>query len=374
MEDMQEEVKNFLGGKSLKLNDRELLIRIEFVLSDDMKTTENEILENLKIFKSFLLENKGNIITFLMSDDLKEVKSGYKLLIDMCLIHNINLYISIYLLGEAFSFFEIYLLEQEKKDIKNYKFKYNDFGVSSDFYSVGKVIENIDNFFVRLFEDKEAVENTRKEAFKKTPNSIKQEAIEESFKMIQEKLKNMKLGKYKDIDLTKYLKNNIQNINDSSEFEVHKDYMNEIFKNPQITSRLYKKDKPHFMNKLSNDNLAYCKDTDSFYFKGLEESLSIAYTDKYLLINIDKKQAIKGLNEALKGLEILTNDEVEKQKTFIKELINLINNTNTSYYTFKVIGKALGMNKNEARNYCKSILSRDLRSINKITFDKYYDE
>ncbi|MCT7577319.1 hypothetical protein [Aliarcobacter butzleri] len=320
-------------------------------------------------FLAFLLSEGNTIITQLMSNDIKIFKEGYELFIEISLYCKVDQAISLLALGKATNKIEKYTLKKQGKNIKGYNFKYNDNEISSDIYSIEKILNNFFNY------SKLKVKRiTDEQIFQLIPNEIKQEAIEESFKMIQEKLKNMKLGKYKDIDLTKYLKNNIQNINDSSEFEVHKDYMNEIFKNPQITSRLYKKDKPHFMNKLSNDNLAYCKDTDSFYFKGLEESLFIAYTDKYLLINIDKQQAIKGLNEALKGLEILTNDEVEKQKTFIKELINLINNTNTNYYTFKVIGKALGMNKNEARNYCKSILSRDLRSINKITFDKYYDE
>ena len=57
------------------------------------------------------------------------------------------------------------------------------------------------------------------------------------------------------------------------------------------------------------------------------------------------------------------------QKTFIKELINLIQNTNTNYYPFKVIGKTLGMNKNEARNYAIKILN----IVNPKVFNNQYE-
>ncbi|MDN5059792.1 hypothetical protein [Aliarcobacter butzleri] len=361
--------------ENLEKAQREFLKRINLIFDNSLLDDNSEFGKVIKVTtmyhnktfdfstkeKAKQLEKENYIIDDLIS--MVNTERGFNDLITLCMIYKINFIQTLDFLTFMFiptSQLLNKLLMEENQDLK----KALEWTQGEDYYiSIAEHIKNNLNEFVEK-EDKK--EDNHKKAFELISNSIKQEAMETTFKMVQEKLKNMKLGKYKDIDLSKFLKQEIKELDD---FNSNKDYMNKIFSNPKITSRLYTKNNPHFMNKLSNDNLAYCKDTDSFYFKCLEESLSIAYTDKYLLINIDKKQAIKSLNEALKGLQILTNDEIEKQKNFIKEFINLIQNTNTNYYPFKVIGKTLGMNKNEARNYALKILN----TVNPQVFNKQYE-
>ena len=361
--------------EDLEKAQREFLKRINLIFDNSLLDDNSEFGKVIKVTtmyhnKAFdfstkekikQLEKENYIIDDLIS--MVNTERGFNDLTTLCMIYKINFIQTLDFLTFMYiptSQLLNKLLMEKNQDLK----KALEWTQSEDYYI--SIVEHIKNNLNEFIEKEDKKEDDHKKAFDRIFNSIKQEAMETTFKMVQEKLKNMKLGKYKDIDLSKFLKQEIKELDD---FNLNKDYMNKIFSNPKITSRLYTKNNPHFMNKLSNDNLVYCKDTDSFYFKKLEESLYIAYTDKHLLINIDKKQAIKGLNEALKGLEILTNDEVEKQKTFIKELINLIQNTNTNYYPFKVIGKTLGMNKNEARNYAIKILN----IVNPKVFNNQYE-
>lgn len=361
--------------EDLEKAQREFLKRINLIFDNSLLDDNSEFGKVIKVTtmyhnKAFdfstkekikQLEKENYIIDDLIS--MVNTERGFNDLTTLCMIYKINFIQTLDFLTFMYiptSQLLNKLLMEKNQDLK----KALEWTQSEDYYI--SIVEHIKNNLNEFIEKEDKKEDDHKKAFDRIFNSIKQEAMETTFKMVQEKLKNMKLGKYKDIDLSKFLKQEIKELDD---FNLNKDYMNKIFSNPKITSRLYTKNNPHFMNKLINDDLVYCKNTDSFYFKGLEESLFIAYTDKYLLINIDKQQAIKGLNEALKGLEILTNDEVEKQKTFIKELINLIQNTNTNYYPFKVIGKTLGMNKNEARNYAIKILN----TVNPKVFNNQYE-
>lgn len=361
--------------ENLEKVQREFLKRINLIFDNSLLNDNSEFGKIVKVTtmyhnKAFdfstnekvkQLEKENYIIDDFIS--MVNVERGFNDLTILCMIYKINFIQTLDFLTFMFiptSQLLNKLLVEENPNLKE-ALKWT----QEEDYQVS-IIKHIQNNIKVFLDNEDKKEDDHKKAFKLISNSIKLEAMETTFKMVQEKLKNMKLGKYKDIDLSKFLKQEIKELDD---FNSNKDYMNNIFSNPKITSRLYTKNNPHFMNKLSNDNLAYCKDTDSFYFKNFEESLSIAYTDKYLLVNIDKQQAIKGLNEALKGLEILTNDEIEKQKNFIKKFINLIQNTNTNYYPFKVIGKTLGMNKNEARNYAIKILN----TVNSQVFNKQYE-
>lgn len=355
----------------LKQTQRESLKRANFIFD---KTSLNfnkcskiaSIYHNKAFDFSVINYKKVKELNYIIDDFISDINKerGFNSLVNLCMLYKINFFETF----DILFFLYVSTTQVLNKNLMEDNPALNEalsWTQSDDYYST--LSEYIYNNIIKFLEE-DARKEDNKLAFKFLDNNIKQEAIEETFKRVKEHLNNKEAGKTSKLNLTKFLKKNLQEIKD---FKIHQEYLMEIFNNPKILSRLYTRSNPHFMNKLSNDNISYCKETDSFYFEKLERSLIIGYSEQSLLINIDKSQALKGLNKLLENFELLTTDESKETKEYVETMIKLINEEKYSnYLPFKRIGKALGMSKNEARNYAKKILN----SVNPNVFDKYYED
>lgn len=340
---------------------REYLKRSNLIFNDYLDDSKSLKVANMYINIIGKIEIELDyIMDDLVMGGIDNTERGFHNLVDLCMIYKLNFFqlldYLIFLSVPMTRIMHKLIIEEypKVKDSFNYIFE-EDFPL----FQKERIKENLEEFFEQPNEDERLI-------FKLIPNFIKQEAMETTVKMVKTKIKNMKIGKIDDYDLTKFIIKD-EELND---FNTHADYLEEIFHNDKINSRLYTNSYPHFLNKLSTDCLIYSKDYDSFHFDKLEESLSLGYTQKGLLLNINKKTALKQLEQLLDGFSLLRDEDIEQKKVYLKELINLIREQKYSnYLPFKKIGKALGMTKNEARNYAKKILT----SVNHNVFDNYYE-
>lgn len=153
------------------------------------------------------------------------------------------------------------------------------------------------------------------------------------------------------------------------EIEHMKDISSDIFLNSHALAQI-NQDR-HFLSYLKKDNIEITDDY-KLIFSGHTLGLSMGYTDKAILLSLDKKSTIRELESNLKNLLKYKNimDNIDEAIVFTEELINFIeqNKAHANYLPYKALAKHMGLSKNKVKRYAKQFAG-----INEGSFLKNFD-
>jgi len=140
------------------------------------------------------------------------------------------------------------------------------------------------------------------------------------------------------------------------------DMIKEIINNPKSFSKINQKN--HFLHHLRYDDLDF-DENRNIIFGGHTKGLSIGYSNKAILLSVDKQTSIRELRTKIKHLEDYKTEESEKLIRFTNQLIGFINQTKftNNLVQFKSLAKEVGMTKNQAKNYAKKLFSINDKSF-----------
>jgi len=151
------------------------------------------------------------------------------------------------------------------------------------------------------------------------------------------------------------------------DIEADQDTLMGIIGNPKSFSKI--KQKNHFLHHLRYDDLDFDED-ENIIFRGHSNGLSRGYTQKAILLSIDKDIAIREWETKLKHLR---DYETEDSKILIQITEALIVFIRQKKYVnmiqFKALAKEVGITKNQAKNYAKRLFT-----IGDKTFTKNFDD
>jgi len=134
-----------------------------------------------------------------------------------------------------------------------------------------------------------------------------------------------------------------------------------IIGNPRQFSKI--KSEQHYLNHLTNDDLDYDED-GKLFFRGHSKALSLGYTNKAILLSLDKNSSIRELKTKIKHLEHYKTEESENLIEFTEKLILFImQKRHANIIPFKALAKEVGLTKNQAKNYTKKLYSINDKSF-----------
>jgi len=152
-----------------------------------------------------------------------------------------------------------------------------------------------------------------------------------------------------------------------SDIENDESRLMEIIGNPKSFSKI--KQENHFLHHLRYDDLDF-DENQNIIFGGHTKALGIGYTQKAILLSLDKNIAIRELKTKLKHLKDYRVKDSQKLIVFTEQLIGFINQKKyANMIPFKSLSKEIGITKNQAKNYAKRLFS-----INDNTFNKNFED
>lgn len=151
------------------------------------------------------------------------------------------------------------------------------------------------------------------------------------------------------------------------ELDHEKVQFNEVFTNLKSLSKI--EGENHFLSYLLRDNLEIT-DEYNLVFEGHTKALSLGYTDKAILLSLDKDSTIRELYSNLKHLRKYNTENSEELIIYTEKLIEFIRQKrNANIIPYKALAKELGITKNQAKNYAKKLLN-----INDKTFTNNFED
>ncbi len=126
----------------------------------------------------------------------------------------------------------------------------------------------------------------------------------------------------------------------------------------------------HFLSYLKKDHLEITDDY-KLIFSGHTSGFSLGYTDKAILLSLDKKTTLRELKSSLKVLQKYKDENGHALMFLTKNLIEFIgqNKAYSKYIPFKALAKKMGISKNQVKRYAKELIG-----IREESFLKNFDD
>ena len=127
----------------------------------------------------------------------------------------------------------------------------------------------------------------------------------------------------------------------------------------------------HFFSYLKKDNIEITDDY-RLIFSGHTLGLSMGYTDKAILLSLDKKVTVRELKSNLRFLQKYKNTKknIDELIFLTEHLIEFIgqNKAHANYIPYKALAKHMGISKNKVKRYAKEFIG-----ISEESFLKNFD-
>lgn len=145
------------------------------------------------------------------------------------------------------------------------------------------------------------------------------------------------------------------------EIKLHKEQFINIFTNKKSLAKIESGN--HFLSYLRKDDFEITEDY-KIVFKGHTKALSTGYTEKAILLSLDKDVAIRELQTKIKHLEDFHTEESQILINYALQLIEFIKQKRyANHILFKSLAKELGITKGQARNYAKKLFNINEKSF-----------
>ena len=333
-----------------------ILKKSEHILGESYELNGNDMSNILNFHNSFNTDKTGISVLIIIetyffkqsTTDIKRRQLTEKIY-NWCWDNNIPIFntmvvlISLYiglnqLLDEVFT-----ELEEDFKSI--YRFDFNKEESKEFIYE-----ESLKNF-------RESFEELMNEPIKLSHDSFMyQELICNTYNEIRKKVKE-KINDTK-LPLDQYFLDYKKVLNDIDKDEKK---LMDIVTNPRQFSKI--KQSNHFLNHLRED-FGVTEDGE-FIFGKHAKGLSIGYTNKAIILSLDKKATIRELKSNLKFLNKYKDKESQILIEFTENLIKFIEQRQdiAKIIPFKALSKELGITKNQAKNYVKKLFSINEKSF-----------
>lgn len=340
----------------------ELLKKSKYILGDSYELKGNDMSNILNFHNSFKTDEFGKtdktgisvliiIETYFTKQSATDVKRRQltEKIYNWCWDNNIPIFntmvvlISLYIglnqaLDKAFAKFE--------EDFKSiYRFDFSNKERREFVYE-----ESLKNF-------RESFDEFMNEPIKLSHDSfVYQELIRNTYneirKKVKEKINNTKLP------LDQYFLDYKKVLNDIDKDEKK---LMDIVTNPRQFSKI--KQPNHFLNHLRED--FEVTEQGEFIFGKHAQGLSIGYTNKAIILSLDKRVTIRELKSNLKVLNKFKKEESQVVIEFSENLIKFIEQRQdvAKIIPFKALSKELGITKNQAKNYAKKLFSINEKSF-----------
>lgn len=139
------------------------------------------------------------------------------------------------------------------------------------------------------------------------------------------------------------------------DIEHQKQYTMGKFQNNKSLSKIEQDN--HFLSYLKKDHLEITDDY-KLIFSGHTSGFSLGYTDKAILLSLDKKTTLRELKTNLKFLQKYNNEHGQELISLTNNLIEFIdqNKAHIKYVPFKTLAKKMGISKNVVKRYAKELI------------------
>jgi len=199
-----------------------------------------------------------------------------------------------------------------------------------------------------------------------SPNTFQQVLLNSYDEVKKQVLKTIDIVKP---PLEQYRKDPLRATRVLNEIEEEKRTFENILINNKSLSQI--KNGNAFFSYLENDKI---KITDDYklIFEGHTKALSLGYTQKAIIVSLDKDNALRELRGNLKVLKKYHNDS-EELIELTNTLIELIEQKKYSNMVpFKALAKEMNITKNQAKQYAKKLTN--LFTIKNSTFDNNFEK
>lgn len=309
------------------------------------------ITPRMKKLQNIYYKDTNENIPFLFFDayysDNEIATEHYNYLLNFCIYHKIKFYSMVsFLLGWEFN---------EIKRIKNKKIKILN-KISTEYYNQYRnltkteFIEQMLNKLSDIYENMSILDIAKN-------SKVYQQILENSFDEIKNRVKN----NIYDIDLP-LEQYSIEKEKVLEEIENQKEYCASILNHKNSLIQINQDN--HFLSYLKNDTLNITDDY-KVVFSGHTEGFSLGYTDKAILLSLDKRSTVRELEIKLKHLSHFDEDGTNEFTLLAKALLEFIsqNKAYSNYVPYKSLAKIMGISKNKVKRYAKEFVGISEKSF-----------
>lgn len=280
---------------------------------------------------------------YFITDDLKEIHSGFGELSEMCYLYKINIF--------TFLRYEIGFYQAIKEAFTSLIKKEGQTEIKEVFITDEELYELVISNLTLYIES----DNTQIDLFLETSDYFKKVLFETTLKVASDEIQEQKI---------KVINYNYYDVRD--DLSQHINEIQSKFKNKRTMAKF----KTSYLSKFALDEIAISEKYNMPYLKNYKDGLAIGYSQRAFLMGVDKQKAIRELETKIKILEDYDSVESKILIQRTKELLTLTKQKkHKDKMPFKTIGKKLNMTTGEARNLLKSIIST---KINDKSFNNFY--